>query len=179
MELRCHYCHVDLQNWNTGAEVMRYCPACGRKLHKATADALWRSCLDEEIADMVEEHVLEMLDNYDMPDAGEIDFLAWECENTDGVVFYSNLKADRFAIRHSVWVSESLTAMIDRFGDDSRYAGDMAECMDRFLVSAFICATGYYLYSQLGIDNSEGCLTKERREELKRLIKENRYDGNF
>jgi hypothetical protein len=55
----------------------------------------------------------------------------------------------------------------------------MIECMDKFLVCAFIAATERYLYHQLGIDESEGNLSDERKDEIRRLVKEVRYDGNF
>jgi hypothetical protein len=54
-----------------------------------------------------------------------------------------------------------------------------AECNDKFLVCAFIEATEHYLYSQLEIDNNEGELTAKRRKEIRALIKETRYDGEF
>jgi hypothetical protein len=131
------------------------------------------------MADMIEEHVLEMLDNYDLPEAGELDYLAWESENVDGVIFYCNYDAERFAIRHSEWIDNASTQLIDEFGDECSQIKDRIECVDRFLVSAFIFATRHYLYAQLGIDAGEGRLTEERREELKQLVKEIRYDGDF
>jgi hypothetical protein len=179
MELRCTYCNADLEDWNTGAAFMKYCPACGRKLHKAVADDLWRLCTVDEIAGMIEGRVLDMLDNYEGIDAGEIAYTAWENENANGVVFCSNYAADRFAIRHREWVDEALISLADRSGDDGRYAEMMADCMDRFLVAAFINATEHYLYGQLGIDSSEGILSPERVKELCGLVKETRYDGNF
>jgi hypothetical protein len=179
MELRCHYCNADLEDYNTGAAFIKYCPACGRKLHKAVAEHLWRLCTNDEIADTIEEHVLDMLDDYGDINAGEMDYTAWEAENADGVVFYLNHYADRFAIRHRDWVDEAYLSLADSFGDDGKYAEMMAECMDRFLVAAFIIATSHYLYGQLGIDSNEGALTPERREELRGLVKETRYDGQF
>jgi hypothetical protein len=178
-QIHCHYCDADLQDFNIGAAAIKYCPRCGRKPHKATVEALWRLCLDDEMADMIEEHVLEMLDCYNLPDAGELAFYAWEGENANGVVFCSNYEADRFAIRHNDWVREALAHLIDEFGGDGKYAEMMVECTDRFLVEAFIEATEYYLYNQLEIDNNEGQLTDERKEEIRQLVKETRYDGNF
>jgi hypothetical protein len=158
---------------------MKYCPACGRKLHKVTAEELWRLCTDDEIADMIEEHVLDMLDNYEDIDAGEMAYTAWESENIDGVVFYLNYKADNFAIRHREWVNGAFMSLVDSFGSDGKYAEMMVDCMDRFLVAAFIIATEYYLYQQLELDNNEGRLSPERREEIRSLVKETRYDGGF
>jgi hypothetical protein len=179
MEMHCHYCNADLMGWNTGFAALRYCPACGRKIHKPVTNALWRLCTTDEMADTIEEHVLEALENYDLPDAGELDLLAWERENADGVVFYANYRAEQFTIRHNEWVDDALAYMIDEFGSERTQIKDRVECVDRFLVSAFILATKHYLYEQLGIDTGEGRLTEERREELKRLVKEIRYDGNF
>jgi hypothetical protein len=105
--------------------------------------------------------------------------LAWERENVNGVIFYLNYTAERFAIRHSEWVDNALTYLIAEFGSDSKCIQDRVECVDRFLVPAFILATRHYLYSQLGIDANEGSLTEERRDELKHLVKATRYDGNF
>jgi hypothetical protein len=177
--LHCCYCDADLQDWNTGAAAIKYCPRCGRKPHKATVEALWRLCLDDEMAGMIEEHITDMLDNYDLPDAGELPFLAWEGENANGVVFCSNYEADRFAIRHNDWVDDALADLVDKFGEDGKYAEMMVDCMDRFLVCAFIDATEHYLYNQLGLDNNEGNLTDERKEEIRQLVKKTRYDGCF
>jgi hypothetical protein len=179
MELHCHYCNADLEDWNTGAAFIRYCPACGRKLHKAVVEELQRLCTDDEIADMIEGQILDMLDNYEDIDAGEMAYTVWESENANGVVFCSNYTADRFAIRHREWVDEALMSLVDSFGSDGRYAEMMADCMDRFLVAAFINATEHYLYSQLNIDNNEGRLSQKRMKEIRGLVKETRYDGQF
>jgi hypothetical protein len=179
MELRCHYCDADLEDYNTGAAFIRYCPACGRKLHKAVAEELWRLCTDDEIADMIEGQVLDMLDNCEYIDAGEIAYIVWESENANGVVFCSNYTADRFAIRHREWVDEALMNLVDSFGNDGKYTEMMVDCMDRFLVAAFINATEHYLYSQLNIDNNEGRLSIKRIKEIRGLVKETRYDCQF
>jgi hypothetical protein len=179
MELRCHYCDKDLEDWNTGAAFIKYCPACGRKLHKAVAERLWRLCTDDEIADRIEGQVLDMLDNYEDIDAGEIAYTAWEGENANGVVFCSNYTADKFAIRHREWVDAALMNLVDNFGNDGKYAEMMADCMDRFLVAAFIDATEHYLYGQLKIDCGEGRLSPERMKEIRGLVKKTRYDGRF
>jgi hypothetical protein len=179
MKLHCHYCDADLEEWNTGAAFIKYCPACGRKLHKAVAEELWRLCTDDEIADMIEGQVLDMLDNCEDIDAGEIAYTAWESENADGVVFYSNYTADKFAIRHREWVDDALMSLVDRYGDDGRCAEMIVGCMDRFLVTAFIAATEHYLYSQLNIDNNEGRLSSKRMKEIRGLVKETRYDCQF
>jgi hypothetical protein len=178
MELRCH-CHADTEDWNTGAAPIKYCPACGRKLHKAVAEELWWLCTNDEIADMIEGHVLDALDEREDIDAGEMEYAVWEYENANGVVFCSNYKADRFAIRHREWVDEALMSLVDNFGNDGKYAEMMVDCMDRFLVAAFITATEHYLYGQLEIDTNEGRLSPERREEIRGLVKETRYDGGF
>jgi hypothetical protein len=179
MELRCHYCFADLEDWNTGAAFIKYCPACGRELHEAVAEKLWRLCTNDEIADKIEGQILDMLDKYEDIDVGEMSYTAWESENADGVVFYLNYTADKFAIRHREWVDDALLSLVDNFGDDGKYAEMMADCMNRFLVAAFIIATEHYLYGQLNIDNNEGRLTPKRREEIRCLVKETRYDGGF
>jgi hypothetical protein len=128
---------------------------------------------------MIQEHVLEALDCLGQPDAGELVYLAWERENADDVVFYSNHAADLFAIRHRAWVNAAVAHLAGEYGKDGGYAEAMAECMDRFLVCAFIEATEHYLCGQLGIDGDEGRLSEARKEEIRRLVKEVRYDGNF
>jgi hypothetical protein len=69
--------------------------------------------------------------------------------------------------------------LVDSFGTDGKYAEMMVDCMDSFLVAAFIHATEHYLYGQLEIDTNEGRLSPERIEELRNLVKETRYDGQF
>jgi glutathione S-transferase len=111
--------------------------------------------------------------------ADELGTLAWECENCDEVVFYSNYRADQFVTRHMDWVDEALEYIDDHFGDAEYYTKMKAGCNDRFLVAAFIYATEHYVFDQLGIDRDEGDLTKKRIKEIKRLIKTTDYDGGW
>jgi hypothetical protein len=126
---------------------------------------------------MIGEHVLDALGSYSQLDADDIAYRAWERENADGAVFYSDYHAAKFAVRHREWVENAYLSAIANFGDESGYAEVMIECMDRFLVTAFITATEQYLHSQLGIDRGEGCLTGERKEEICALVKSTPYEG--
>jgi hypothetical protein len=157
-----------------------HCPRCGRKLLQKQEDKLWELCTDKEIVDMIRDRLLDMLDDFDELDAGEMAFEAWESENADGVVFYSNYRTDQFVMRHSQWVDNALECCIAKFGDEGHYSAMKAEYIDRFLVAAFIRATEHYLYNQLEIDNNEGKInTKKRKAELRKQFKEVDYDGNF
>jgi hypothetical protein len=148
---------------------------------KKQSEALHRKTTIEEISDMIREHLLDMLSERDGMDvsADELGNLAWECENCDGVVFYSNYRADQFVMRHMDWVDAALDYIGDNFGDADHYAKMRAGCNDRFLVAAFIYATEHYVFDQLGIDRDEGDLTKKRIKEIKRLIQTTSYDGDF
>ncbi|GHT57908.1 hypothetical protein FACS1894109_11040 [Spirochaetia bacterium] len=179
IDLHCRKCGAELEDWNIGNNAIRYCPCCGRKLLQKQNDELWRKCTDEEISDMVEGHVLDILENYDDLDAGDMGYTAWEGENANSVVFCSNYTADQFAMRHSPWMDDALEAACDQYGDGDHYAKMKADCNDRFLVVAFILATEHYLYQQLEIDNDEGKLTAKRKKEIRALIKETPYDGEF
>jgi predicted nucleic acid-binding Zn-ribbon protein len=182
IELECRKCGYDLEQWNSGQNLwIKYCPQCGKKLLKKQSAALHRKTTVGEISDMIREHLLDMLSGRDGMDvsADETGYLAWESENRDGVVFYSNYLADRFVARHVYWVDEALDCIGDSFGDADHYAKIRAECNDRFLVSVFIYATEHYVFDQLGIDRDEGDLTKTRIKEIERLIKTTVYDGLF
>jgi DNA-directed RNA polymerase subunit RPC12/RpoP len=178
-ELRCLKCDCDLEGFNTGHMAIIHCPRCGRKLLQKQEDKLWELCTNKEIVDMIRGKLLDMLDDYDDLVADDLAYKAWEGENIDGVVFYSNYEADQFAMRHRLWVDEALAACDLNFGEDGYYAKMKAECNDQFLVVAFIKATSHYLYNQLEIDNDEGRLTKKRKAELRKQFKEVDYDGNF
>jgi hypothetical protein len=178
-ELRCQKCDCNLEEFNTGYAAITHCPQCGRKLLKKQKDKLWGLCTDAEIVGIIREHLLEMLDNYDDLHADDLALKAWESENCNGVVFYSNYRADQFVMRHSQWVDEVMEDVALNFGDAGRYAKMKAECNDRFLVVAFIQATEHYLYNQLEIDNNGGLLTNKRKAELRRMFKETDYDGSF
>jgi DNA-directed RNA polymerase subunit RPC12/RpoP len=181
-EIECRKCGNDLEQWNTGRYLwIKYCPYCGTKLLKKQSEALHRKTTVEEISDMIRGRVLDMLSGLDGMDV-DVDglgHLAWESEDCDGVVFYSNYQADLFVVRHMDWVDEALDCLGDRFGDVERYVKVKAECNDRFLVAAFILATEHFLYDQLGIDCDEGKLTEGRIAEIKRLVKTTSYDGEF
>jgi hypothetical protein len=166
-------------DWNTGNNAIRHCPRCGRKLLKDQIEDLWSKCTDGEIAGMIENRVLCILEEDDDLVADELGYKAWEAENVDGVMFYSNYAADQFVMRHSSWVDDAVVAVSDAHGDNDCYLKMRAECNDRFLVAAFIQATEHYLYFQLEIDYNEGALTAERRKELQERIKEVHYDGGF
>jgi len=176
-DIKCRKCGSDLENWNNGQYLwINHCPSCGAKLLKKQRDALHRKTTDEEIDDHVRGNLLGMFDGYasDLCADGLAE-RAWESENCDGVVFYSNYEADRFAMRHARWVGEALEYASDNFGDAERYAKMKAGCNDTFLVVAFTEATRRYLYGQLGIGQDEGKLSKKRIREIKKLVKENPY----
>jgi hypothetical protein len=179
-EFECRKCHCDLEGFNTGHAAIIHCPRCGRKLLQKQEDKLWDLCTDGEIVNMIRNRLLNTLDDFDELDASNMAFKAWESENADGVMFYSNYRADQFVMRHSQWVDDALECCDLQFGDDGYYSKMKAECNDRFLVVAFIQATEYYLYNQLEIDNNEGKIkTKKRKAELRKQFKEVDYDGNF
>jgi ssDNA-binding Zn-finger/Zn-ribbon topoisomerase 1 len=181
-EIECRKCGNNLEQWNNGRHLwIRHCPHCGTKLLKKQSLALHRRTDVEEISDMIRGRLFDMLSGKDGTgvNADELGTLAWESENCDGVVFYSNYEADLFVMRHMDWVDEAFMYACDNFGEAEHYAKMKAECNDRFLVVAFICATEYYVFHQLGIDPSETGLTKKRIGEIKRLIKTTAYDGEF
>jgi hypothetical protein len=127
---------------------------------------------------MIRKRVRAALEYAENECGGDFACKVWERENIDGVVFYSNYRADQFVVRHAQWVNEALEAACEQFGDDEHYAVMKAECNDRFLVAAFILATEYYLYQQLFVDANE-TITAARIEELRKLVKEINYDGGF
>jgi DNA-directed RNA polymerase subunit RPC12/RpoP len=181
-DIECRKCGNDLEQWNSGRGLwIKYCPYCGTRLLKKQSGALHRKTTVEEMSDMIRGRLLDMLSERDGMDvsADELGNLAWECENCDGVAFYSNYEADRFVTRHLDWVDEALEYAGENFGGAEHYMKMKAECNDRFLVIAFICATEHYVFEQLGIDRDEGDLTKKRIGEIKQLIKKNSYDGGF
>ena len=175
--IECRKCGSDLENWNCGERTrINYCPNCGAKLRKKQRDALCRKTTDEEIDDRVRGNLLDMFDSYvgDLHADGLAE-RAWESENCDGVVFYSNYEADRFAMRHAEWVDGALEYICDVLGDDGCYIRMKSECNDRFLVAAFIEATRKYLYDQLCIEDA-GVLSGKRVREIKNLVKETPYN---
>jgi predicted nucleic acid-binding Zn-ribbon protein len=181
-EIECRKCGNDLEQWNNERDLwIKYCPQCGTRLLKKQSEALHRKTTVEEISDMIRERLLDMLSERDGMDvsADELGHLAWERENCDGVVFYSNYRADRFVARHMNWADEALEYIGDHFGDAVYYAKIKAECNDRFLVAAFIYATEHYVFDQLDIDPNEGDLAKKRIKEIKCLIKTTDYDGSW
>jgi len=180
-DFECRKCGCDLERWNVdeGAYI-RYCPNCGAKLLKKQAEELHGKTTEAELDGKIRGSVLELLEN-----CGEgvcIDELAhraWESENADGVVFYSNYKADMFVQRHSGWVDEALEYVGEEYGDSARYAQMKAECNDRFLVVAFIEARQRYLYFQLGLDTNGEKLTKRRIAQIKRQVKDTPYNAEW
>jgi DNA-directed RNA polymerase subunit RPC12/RpoP len=181
-EIECRKCSNDLEQWNNGRGLrINYCPYCGTRLLEEQSEALHRKTTVEEISDMIRGHLFDMFSDRDGMEvsAEDLGYLAWESENCDGVVLYSNYEADLFAMRHTDWVDGAFEYVCDNFGEAEHYAKMKAECNDRFLVIAFIYATEHYVFDQLGIDRDEGGLTKERIEEIKRLIKTVSYDGQF
>jgi DNA-directed RNA polymerase subunit RPC12/RpoP len=181
-EIECRKCGNNLEQWNNERDLwINYCPYCGTRLLEKQSESLHRKTTIEEISDMIRERLLGVLSDRDGMDvsAEELVCLAWERENCDGVVFYANYKACRFVARHMDWVDGALAYIGENFGDIGHYAKMKAECNDRFLVVAFICATEYYVFNQLGVDLNEGVLTNMRVEEIKRLIETTVYNGEF
>jgi DNA-directed RNA polymerase subunit RPC12/RpoP len=181
-ELECRKCGADLENWNMTQYVqMNNCPACGRRLLKKQTESLLRKVSVGEIGDMIKEHLLDVLQwrNGGEITADELVDCAWEAEGYDGVVFHSNDKADRFAVRHWKWLDRALARIDDRFGDLSPYVQLKEECRDRFLVVAFRCATEHFVFDQLGVDRDEDNLFATRIKEIVRLIKKTDYDEEF
>jgi hypothetical protein len=64
-ELLCRKCGCNLEGFNMGYAAITHCPRCGRKLLRKQEDKLRDLCTDAEIAGMIREHLLDMLDNYD------------------------------------------------------------------------------------------------------------------
>jgi DNA-directed RNA polymerase subunit RPC12/RpoP len=182
VSLLCRKCDTDLEEYNViGFHRIRYCPYCGARVLKKQGEALLKKVSGDEIEGMIKEHVLNMLACCDGTDvsADGLAYKAWETENCDGVVFYHNYEADKFTMRHRDWTDNALECAELTYGDTEHYIRMKAECNDRFLVVAFILATEHFLYDQIGLEHDEGGLTKERIEEIKRLIKETPYDGGF
>jgi lipoate-protein ligase A len=67
---------------------------------------------------------------------------------------------------------------VDSSGTE-HYAKLYAECVDKFLVAAFIDATEHFVFDQAGVDRDEDSLSKKRIKEIMRLVKSARYDGDF
>jgi hypothetical protein len=88
---------------------------------------------------------------------------------------YDNYEAENFEKRHAEWVNEA----VEFLGEKFEVAKMKAECVDKFLVAAFLYATEHYVYGQLGVDRDEGNLNRSRVRELKRLVKATVYDGEF
>ena len=181
-KLDCRKCGADLEDFNVvvGRRV-RYCPCCGTRVLKAQSEALARKTTDGEIEDMIKDHLFDALQRFDGGDisADALADLAWETERCDGVVFYDNYRASRFAARHGEWVDDALDWAVDVYGESGRYVRMLAECVDRFLVVAFILATRHFLSSLPGAERNEGGAAKKRIAEIKRLIKTASYDGGF
>jgi hypothetical protein len=167
-----------LERWNTGRALLAYCPACGAKLPKKQRGKLWWKCSDGEIEDRIKGALLDLLDWCDEVSADELTDKAWESENRDGVVFYSNYEADQFCMRHYKWVDIAFDHAAGVFGEDFVRAGKQAG-NDAFLVVAFTLATEHFLYDQCGVDGDEGNLSKKRIREIEALIKHTSYDGRF
>jgi DNA-directed RNA polymerase subunit RPC12/RpoP len=181
-EIECRKCGNNLGQWNNERDLwIDYCPYCGTRLLKKQSGVLHRKTTVEEIPDMIQARLLDVFSDRDGMDvsAEELADLAWEYENCNGVVFSSNYKADQFVARHMNWVDEALVYIDENFGDIGHYAKMKADCNDRFLVVAFICATEYYVFNQLGINRDEGDLTEKLVEEIKRLIETTVYNGEF
>ena len=179
-DLQCRKCSADLNAYSV-LRVPNFCPVCGQKLLKEQCKQLYSKLSDDEIGGMIKEHVLGVFYNNadEGIDADDLAYKVWERENCDGVVFYSNYTADLFAMRHAGWVSDALEYACANFGEEDHYLRMKAECNDRFLVVALICAAEHYLYAQLGLDRSEGTLTKARIKHIKQLMESIDYDGRF
>jgi Zn-finger nucleic acid-binding protein len=181
MTIECPSCGADLDVWNAGERPIRYCPACGEELDYGTWDALWAKCCTGELSRMISEKVLDFIDNMDnesIEDVHELPYQIWESENCNGVLFCSDYLAERFDMRHRAWVAEALSEATDRFGsDDGHYERMYANCVDSFLVVAFIMATVYYFNTQIGFDHDK--VTGSELKELRDTIKRTAYDGGF
>jgi hypothetical protein len=180
-DIECPKCGTDLEAYNYAPYGwIRFCPFCGKKLLKKQVDRLHKKVTDGEISDMIKEHLLDMFACYEGGDisADELGYKAWESENCDGVVFYSDYKADQFAGRHTKWLDLARDYMTDNFGSPNE-ANRNASCNDSLLVSAFIFATEHYVFDQLNVESDEGSLSKTRIKEIIRAIKSTDYDGEF
>jgi DNA-directed RNA polymerase subunit RPC12/RpoP len=178
----CRKCGNDLERWNNGMFLwINHCPSCGAKLLKKQCEALHRKTTCGEISDMIQDRLLSMLEvkSGDDISTDELAQAAWERENVDGVVFYNNYTADKFAIRHEQWVDHALEYICDNCGDVGHYTEMRINRTDRFLVLAFIYATERYLHDQLEINRDEGNLSKKRIREITRQVKQTEYEGGF
>jgi DNA-directed RNA polymerase subunit RPC12/RpoP len=181
-DLSCRKCGADLENFNI-LECYRlsYCPQCGTRALKKQTEALARQLTNAEIEGMIKERLLDLLQ--DNSEGGiraeDLANLAWETENYDGAVFYSNYVANRFIMRHMQWADDALSFIYDEFHDDSHFVKMRAKDSDGFLVAAFIFATGHFLRDQAEVAYGEGVLTKKRIAEIKRLVRATAYDGGF
>ena len=179
-DLDCRKCKTDLEPCNRRPDFWTfYYPRCGAKLPKKQSDELYRMTTDEEISEMIRQHLLRFLNG----PVGEINssdlaLLAWARENYDGVVFYHNYGADSFVARHMKWVRTFF-----EYAKDYLHSGFCLSLQaygnDRLLVMAFIEATKHYIHDQLEIDTQEGTLPKKRIQEIAALVKETEYDGEF
>ena len=182
VEIKCRKCGGDLGQCDGVRFLLtNYCPCCSARVLKKQREALHRMTTLQEVSDMIRDHLLDMLELKNGGDvsADELACLAWEYENSNGVVFCSNYEADRFVMRHLDWVNDAFEFVLGSFGDVEHYLKMKAECNDRFLVPAFIYATECYLFEQLGVDREEGDFSKKRIREIMRQIKHTEYDGQW
>jgi len=179
-ELKCRKCDSDLKMWNNMDDLwINHCPSCGTKLLKKQTDAIHRLTTDKEVSDKIRGKLLDTFNDFCSDvSADELAEMAWESENYDCVVFYSNYEADLFVRRHLYWVDSALEYVCNNYGAD-RYVEMKANCNDTFLVVAFIEATRIYLYNQLGINEDEGVLSAKRIKEIVCQIKETEYVGEW
>jgi DNA-directed RNA polymerase subunit RPC12/RpoP len=180
-DIECLKCGTDLEAYNYELYGwIRYCPSCGKKLLKKQVERLHKKVTDGEVSGMIKGHLLDMFACYEGGgiSADEFGYKAWERENCDGVVFYSDYKADRFAGRHADWLALARDYMTDNFGSVNE-ANSNASCNDSLLVSAFIFATEHYVFDLLNVEQDEGNLSKTRIKEIVRSIKSTDYDGEF
>ena len=178
--LDCRKCKTDLEPWNRRPDFwILYCPRCGAKLPKKQSNELYRMTTEEEISEIIQQHLLRFL-NSPVGDISTADlaFSAWARENYDGVVFYHNYGADSFVARHTKWI-RAFFEYANCCLDSDLCLKTQADGNDRLLVAVFLYATKHYIHDQLEIDTREGVLSKRRIKEIIALVKETEYDGEF
>jgi hypothetical protein len=144
---------------------------------KVQRDALWRKTTDGEIEDMIKERLFEHFSLWEGGDvsADELPSVIWENENVNGAFFCSNYRARRFCQQHTGWFDKALGYIHETYGDYGERWSDSDKC----LVVAFIAATEHYIWQDCGVEPDEGNLSRKRMREIKRLVKNTPYSGEF
>ena len=184
MSIRCKTCASRLEEWYALKDSgLFFCPACGQRIDMDQRGALSALTTNAEIDGIIRESLLDCVCGYDGSDnvlyADSIAAEAFSADRANGSYFCDTYKTKLFAARHRQWIEDALDYMCNNYGEPLHYTEMFVHNIEAFLVEAFIAASEYYLYSQLGIDSGEGILPADRIQWIIEGIKGTEYDGNF